>query len=88
MNHFDRAIIDDPAVFKVNTLPAHSDTVLYGSVEEMQAHRCDLVRRAGSSSLEKCLNGMWRFHYPAPRRPAPATLPVPSQPQWGSPEHN
>ena len=25
---------------------------------------------------------------PAPRRPAPATLPVPSQPQWGSPEHN
>ena len=25
---------------------------------------------------------------PAPRRPAPAMLPVPSQPQWGSPEHN
>lgn len=25
---------------------------------------------------------------PAPRRPAPAVLPVPSQPQWGSPEHN
>ena len=23
-----------------------------------------------------------------PRRPAPAMLPVPSQPQWGSPEHN
>ena len=25
---------------------------------------------------------------PPPRRPAPAMLPVPSQPQWGSPEHN
>ena len=25
---------------------------------------------------------------PAPSRPAPAMLPVPSQPQWGSPEHN
>src|SRR5574337_1013989 len=26
--------------------------------------------------------------YKFPRRPAPAMLPVPSQPQWGSPEHN
>ena len=25
---------------------------------------------------------------PVPRRPAPAMFPVPSQPQWGSPEHN
>ena len=29
-----------------------------------------------------------RTHWAFPRRPAPAMLPVPSQPQWGSPEHN
>ena len=63
MDKFDIRIIDDPAVFKVHTLPAHSDTVLYGSAAEMEEHRCDLVRKAGNSSLEKCLNGMWKFHY-------------------------
>ena len=63
MSNFDRKIIDDPQVFKVNTLPAHSDTVLYGSIEEMNAHGMDHVRTAGDSSLEMCLNGRWSFHY-------------------------
>ena len=63
MSNFDRKIIDDPQVFKVNTLPAHSDTVLYGSIEEMNAHGMDHVRTAGDSSLELCLNGRWSFHY-------------------------
>ena len=63
MNDFDCRIIDDPEIFKVNTLPAHSDTVLYANIEEMTAHGMDLVRSAGCSSLERCLNGMWSFHY-------------------------
>ncbi|MBR1900591.1 MAG: DUF4981 domain-containing protein, partial [Lachnospiraceae bacterium] len=63
MSNFDRKIIDDPRIFKVNTLPAHSDTVLYGSLEEMRAHGMDHVRTPGDSSLELCLNGRWSFHY-------------------------
>lgn len=60
---FDIRMIDDPAAFKVHVLPAHSDTVLYGSTGEMSAHRHDLIRRPGDSSLAMSLNGMWRFHY-------------------------
>ncbi len=63
MNGFDCRILDDPAVFKVHTLPARSDRVVYASIPEMEAHREDLIRRPGSSSLERSLNGMWKFHY-------------------------
>ena len=41
--------LDDPEVFRVNRLPAHSDHRFYKSMEEMEE---------GRSSLEQSLNGM------------------------------
>ena len=46
--------LDDPEVFRVGKLPAHSDHVFYQSMEEMEA---------GNHSLEQSLNGIWKFHY-------------------------
>ncbi|HCI73256.1 MAG TPA: beta-galactosidase [Lachnospiraceae bacterium] len=48
MQNFSLDMIDDPAVFKVNVLPAHSDTVICGP---------------DGHPLSLSLNGMWRFHY-------------------------
>lgn len=48
MQSFHLSMIDDPALFKVNVLPAHSDTVI-----------CDEKGCPVSLSL----NGMWKFHY-------------------------
>ena len=55
--------LDDPEVFRVNRLPAHSDHRCYKSMEEMEE---------GRSSLEQSLNGMWKFRYSvnAASRPA------------------
>lgn len=55
--------LDDPEVFRVNRLPAHSDHRFYKSMEEMEE---------GRSSLEQSLNGMWKFRYSvnAASRPA------------------
>ncbi len=55
--------LDDPGVFRVNRLPAHSDHRFYKSMEEMEE---------GRSSLEQSLNGMWKFRYSvnAASRPA------------------
>lgn len=41
--------LDDPQVFRVGQLPAHSDHKIYGSVEEMERQQ---------SSLYQSLNGM------------------------------
>lgn len=46
--------LDDPEVFRVNQLPAHSDHHFYQSAEEM---------KAGNSSLAQSLNGNWKFCY-------------------------
>ncbi len=48
MQNFSLSMIDDPALFKVNVLPAHSDTVI-----------CD----ADGCPMKLSLNGMWKFHY-------------------------
>ncbi len=48
MQNFNLNMIDDPAVFKLNTLPARSDTVI-----------CDETGRP----MKVSLNGMWKFHY-------------------------
>ncbi len=45
---FNPAMIDDPAVFKVNVLSARSDTV---------------IRDADGCPVSLSLNGMWKFHY-------------------------
>ncbi len=48
MQNFNLGMIDDPAVFKVNVLPARSDTVI-----------CD----DKGCPMKVSLNGMWKFHY-------------------------
>ena len=46
--------LDDPEVFRVNQLPAHSDHRYYRSLQEMKEKK---------SSLAQSLNGLWKFHY-------------------------
>ena len=48
MQNFNLDMIDDPSVFKVNVLPARSDTRICG---------------ADGQPLSVSLNGMWKFHY-------------------------
>ena len=45
--------LDDPEVFRVMQLPAHSDHRIYADKEEM---------RTGRSSLYQVLDGIWDFH--------------------------
>ena len=44
--------LEDPAVFRVNRLDAHSDHVCYASWEEALQ---------GKTSLRQSLDGQWRF---------------------------
>ena len=44
--------IDDPRVFRVNQMPAHSDHTFYESEE---------AYREGRSTLKQMLNGTWKF---------------------------
>ena len=55
--------LDDPQIFQVNRLPAHSDHDHFGSLEEIK-------KRA--SSMFQSLNGAWKFCYSAcaGKRPA------------------
>lgn len=46
--------LDDPEIFRVAQLPAHSDHVFYSSLEDMQT---------GKNTLCQSLNGTWQFRY-------------------------
>lgn len=46
--------LDDPAAFRVNQPPAHSDHRFYAGMEEMEE---------GKSILWQSLNGVWKFRY-------------------------
>ncbi len=46
--------LDDPEVFEVGRIPAHSDHYFFVNEEEL---------RKGANSLEQSLNGMWQFCY-------------------------
>ncbi len=46
--------LDDPQVFAVNRLPAHSDHRFYGSMEDCRRKTCGLIQS---------LNGTWRFQW-------------------------
>lgn len=46
--------LDEPDVFRVNQLPAHSDHLFYRSETEYEQRE---------SSLKQSLNGMWQFRY-------------------------
>ena len=45
--------LEDPTVFRVNRLDAHSDHICYASEEEL----------GGETSLRQRLDGTWRFHW-------------------------
>ena len=51
----DLAWLEDPEVFEVNRLNAHSDHLYYPTLEEALAE--------GKSSLCQSLDGVWKFHY-------------------------
>ena len=55
--------LEDPAVFQVNRLPAHSDHTWYRSEQELAS---------GCQALRQSLNGRWLFAW----RPAPAARPA------------
>ncbi len=55
--------LDNPEIFRVNQLPAHSDHAFFRSLEEMQAE---------VSSLQQSLNGVWNFHYCTNAKERPA----------------
>lgn len=55
--------LDDPQVFRVGQLPAHSDHKIYGSSEEMEKQE---------SSLYQSLNGTWQFAYSVNPQSRPA----------------
>ena len=55
--------LEDPAVFQVNRLPAHSDHTWYRSEQELAA---------GCQALRQSLNGHWLFAW----SPAPAARPA------------
>lgn len=46
--------LDNPEVFRINRLDAHSDHVFYRDAQEMET---------GENSLAQPLNGVWKFHY-------------------------
>lgn len=46
--------LDDPEVFRVNQLPAHSDHPFFKNYREWQEHH---------SSLKQSLNGKWKFNF-------------------------
>lgn len=46
--------LDDPEVFRVNQVPAHSDHIWYRDADEIQA---------GRSSFYQSLNGEWQFKF-------------------------
>ena len=55
--------LDDPQVFRVGQLPAHSDHKIYASVQEMESQK---------STLYQSLNGTWQFAYSANPQSRPA----------------
>lgn len=75
--------LDDPEVFRINQLPAHSDHPFYKDYREWQNH---------SSSFKQSLNGAWQFHFSKDPQSRPIdfykrsfdsssfdTIPVPSE---------
>ena len=55
--------LDDPMVFRVNQLEAHSDHAYYADEAE---------RKSGKSSLTQSLNGMWKFCFSRNAKERPA----------------
>ena len=55
--------LDDPEVFRVNQLPAHSDHRFFANEQEY---------KSGQSSFSQSLNGTWKFKYSENAKSRPA----------------
>ena len=55
--------LDDPQVFRVNRLDAHSDHKFYEKKEDYEKK---------DQTLKQSLNGIWKFHYSANALERPA----------------
>ena len=60
---FDPGIPADPAVFKENCLPAHSDHIFFADEEELERGAEQPAGTAGDSVFRYSLNGLWKFSY-------------------------
>ncbi len=69
---FDLSIAADPAVFKVNCLPAHSDHVFFADEKELEKGAQQPSGTAGDSVFRYSLNGLWKFSYADKPADAPA----------------
>lgn len=63
MMQADIGWLDNPEVFRVNQIPAHSDHRFYADRKEMEK---------GDSSFVQSLNGQWQFHYAVNAKERPA----------------
>ena len=54
MREFNYEIVANPEVYQQNRLPAHSDHICCRTEQERSLER---------TTLRKCLNGVWKFHY-------------------------
>ena len=60
---FDPGIPADPAVFKENCLPAHSDHIFFADEEELEKGAEQPAGTAGDSVFRYSLNGLWKISY-------------------------
>ena len=60
---FDPGIPANPAVFKENCLPAHSDHIFFADEEELERGAEQPAGTAGDSVFRYSLNGLWKFSY-------------------------
>ena len=69
---FDPGIPADPAVFKENCLPAHSDHIFFADEEELERGAQQPAGTAGDSVFRYSLNGLWKISYAEKPADAPA----------------
>ena len=69
---FDPGIPANPAVFKENCLPAHSDHIFFADEEELERGAEQPAGTAGDSVFRYSLNGLWKFSYAEKPADAPA----------------
>ena len=60
---FDLSILADPAVYKENCLPAHSDHVFFADEKELDKGGQQPAGTAADSVFCHSLNGLWKFSY-------------------------
>ena len=68
---FDLSVLADPAFFKENCLPAHSDHIFFADEKELEKGAQQPAGTAGDSVFRYSLNGLWKFSYAGKPADAP-----------------